>query len=357
MIVGLCLLVGCAEEVEPPPEVIRGVLVGSVETPGSRKERLLTGVTRSANPTDLSFRVAGQIVELPVKTGDLVQAGALIARLDRTDFEIELLEARASLTQAEAEVRNADANYARARALYEREGIARTDLEAARASAESGRAGVEAAEQRVRAAQRQLGFARLEAPSDGAISIVAVDLRENVTSGQMIAVLQTGGPPEVEVAFPEVLISSVESGAAVEAVIEAFPDDVYTGRVRKIGVAPEDGGATYPVTIQLDADWDRIRPGMAAEVRFQFSGGEGAMPIVPAAAIGEDRDGRFVFTVEPAEGETYRTRRLPVEVGELGGDGFVVRKGLRGGERIVIAGVPRIRQGMQVRVLEEGQWP
>ena len=246
-------------------------------------------------------------------------------------------------------MRNAEASYARARALYEREGIAQTDLEAARATAESGRANVDAAAQRVRAAERQLGFTRLVAPSEGAISAVPVELRENVTSGQVVAILQTGGPPEIEVAFPEVLIASVEAGAPVEAVIEAFPNDVYQGTVRKVGIAPAEGSATYPVTVRLDAGWERIRPGMAAETRFRFQQSEGALPIVPASAVGEDREGHYVFTVESGDGETSRTQRQPVTVGGLSGDGVVIEAGLVGGEHIVIAGVPRIRDGMTVR--------
>ncbi|MEM9173865.1 MAG: efflux RND transporter periplasmic adaptor subunit, partial [Myxococcota bacterium] len=320
----------CSEEAPPTEEVVRGVLVETVDAPGTTRERILTGVTRSVDTTDLSFRVAGQLVELGVKTGDIVEAGALIAILDRTDYEIELAEAKAALTQAEAELRNADASYARARALYEREGIARTDLEAARASAESGQANVDAAAQRVRAAGRQLDYTRLVAPSDGAISAVPVELRENVTSGQAIAVLQTGGPPEVEVAFPEVLISSVKAGDPAEAIIEAFPQDVYEGVVRKVGIAPADGAATYPVTVRLDTGWDRIRPGMAAEVRFRFQQSAGAKPIVPASAVGEDRDGRYVFVVEPEEGGFFQTRRQPVEVGGLAGAGVQVETGLVG---------------------------
>lgn len=351
------LVLGCAEDVAPVPDVIRSVLVGRVVAPGEAQERVLTGVTRSADTTDLSFRVAGQLVELGVKTGDIVETGALVARLDRTDYEIEYAEAKAALTQAEAEARSAEASYARARALYEREGIARTDLEAARASAESGRASVDAAAQRVRAAGRQLGFTRLVAPSEGAISAVPVELRENVTSGQVIAVLQTGGPPEVEVAFPEVLISSVEAGAPVEAIIEAFPNEVYTGKVRKVGIAPADGAATYPVTVRLDTGWDRIRPGMAAEVRFRFRQSERTKPIVPASAIGEDLEGRFVYVVEPGEGEFFRTRRQPVTVGGLGGVGVHIDAGLSGGEQIVVAGLPRVRDGLTVRILEEGEWP
>ena len=209
----------------------------------------------------------------------------------------------------------------------------------------------------MRAAGRQLDFTRLVAPSDGAISSVPVEQRENVTSGQAIAFLETGGPPEVEVAFPEVLISSVEAGDSAEVIIEAVPQDVFTGTVRKVGIAPEDGASTYPVTVRLEAGWDPIRPGMAAEVRFRFQQSEGAKPIVPASAVGEDRAGRFVFVVEPGEGEFFRTRRQDVTVGGLGGVGVQIEEVLSGGERIVVAGLPRVRDGLTVRILEAGEWP
>jgi RND family efflux transporter MFP subunit len=292
-----------------------------------------------------------------VKPGDVVQPGALVAELDPTDYRIEGEEARASLTEARAQARNAEADYERVRALYELENVSKRERDAARAKAESTRANVDAAEQRLRRAEQRLEYTQLRAPSGGAISVVPVELSENVTAGQTAAILQTGGPPEVEVAIPEVLIAGIAAGQSVSIRFDAFPDEIYQGTVREVGVAPTGGGTTFPVVVQVDAWWERIRPGMAVQVTFQFASSGSEHVIVPPSAIAHDRQGHYVFLVEPEAEGFGTTLRQEVVVGDVVGGGLAVLSGLEGGEIIVVAGVPRVEEGLRVRILREGDWP
>ncbi len=370
VLVGTFVL-GCEETAHPSPEVIRSVLTREVAGPGASRKRAFSGVARSHSQTDLSFQVAGQILAIHVKTGDVISAGTLVAELDPTDFEIALREARAALSQAEAEARNADANYQRMRALYEREGVSRGELDQARASAESTRANVTAARTRVQQSARQLRYTKLEAPSDGAISAVPADVGENIQAGTVIAVFQTGGPPEVEIAMPENLIAGVTVGMPVSIDFVAFPDSPYVGEVEEVGIAPEERGGTYAVTVRIDADWSRIRPGMAADVTFAFERAEDAAIVVPISAVGEDREGHFVFLVQPDGSPASEVSEVPpssaerlgttekryVEIGAISGDGLAIESGLAGGDQLVVAGVPRIQHGLRVRILYEGEWP
>lgn len=353
----LLTLVACQAEEEAPPEIIRGVLTAEVRAPGQAQSRSFSGLAQSRSRTDLSFRVAGEVAALHVKTGDLVEAGALVAELDPTDYQIEAQEARASLAQARAGSRNADAAYQRVRALYEREGVSKDELDASRADAESNRANLDAARQRERLARQKLGYATLRAPSTGAISDVPVEISENVSAGQGVAVLQTGGPPEVEIAIPEALIGEIREGDSIVVRFDALPGDQYEGQVRKVGIAPSDGSTTFPVTIQVNAEWERIRPGMAAQATFRFAATNAAAIVVPASAIGHDREGHYVFVVEPDEDGFATARRVAVTVGGVAEGGLAVDSGLGGGETIAIAGVPRIDEGLRVRVLAEGDWP
>jgi multidrug efflux pump subunit AcrA (membrane-fusion protein) len=92
---------------------------------------------------------------------------------------------------------------------------------------------------------------------------------------------------------------------------------------------------------------------MAAEVAFSFSAEqERERILVPAAAVGEDREGRFVFVLE-ATGDGYGTvHRRTVEVGALTGSGLEIRSGVSDGELLVTAGVHRLVEGQKVRVLD-----
>jgi hypothetical protein len=103
---------------------------------------------------------------------------------------------------------------------------------------------------------------------------------------------------------------------------------------------------------------------MAATVTFRFESGDGAERIVvPPVAVGEDRDGRFVFVLDrevrpsgvrpSGEGELAVARRRAVTVGDLTPEGIEIEDGLADGELLVTAGVRRIQDGQQVKLLAE----
>ena len=124
-------------ETEPPMRPVRYLAV--TDSDGARS-RTFSGTSRSTQVSRLSFKVSGTVVELPVEVGDRLRAGMLLARLDRSGFDLEVQQAQANLVQAEANLRNAESNYERVQGLYENNSTSRNDLDAARAGAESARA-------------------------------------------------------------------------------------------------------------------------------------------------------------------------------------------------------------------------
>ncbi len=92
---------------------------------------------------------------------------------------------------------------------------------------------------------------------------------------------------------------------------------------------------------------------MAAEVTFRFSatGEQGRGVIVPSTAIGEDRQGRFVFALEPTDGDFAIARRRAVQLGEPISEGIVVLDGLQVGELVATAGTHFLEDGQRVRLL------
>lgn len=345
-------LAGCGGEAEETAPVIRPVRYQEVIATGGRRERTFSGTARAGQESELSFRVGGSVAEVAVSVGENVRQGDLMARLDPTDYDLQVQQAAASLAQAMAAERKAQADYDRVRGLYENQNAAKSDLDAARAQSESTTAQVEAARQGVARARRQLSYTRLIAPVDGAIAAVRVEENENVQPGQAVALLTSGSRPEVEVSMPEVLISQVTPGSRVDIAFDALPGDVLPGVVTEVGVAVTGTSSTYPVTVRLEKGDDAIRSGMAASVTFRFEPEGGTDRIfVPSVSVGEDREGRYVFVLEPGEGGMATTRRRGVEVGDLTPEGLEIKDGLTDGELIATAGVRRIHDGQSVRLL------
>ena len=330
--------------------VVRPVRYVLARAAGTQRTRNFAGVARARSESSLSFRVGGTIAGIDVEVGDRVRAGVPIAKIDALDYELQLEEADAALRQAHALAGNAEADLRRAWALYENDNLSRTDLDASVARADSAAAQVETMAKRLERAQRQVRHAELMVPTDGAIAHVLVAANENVTSGQPVVVLTSDGPPEVQFPVPEGLIGEIREETPVRVNFRAIPEERFTGFVSEVGIAASDTGTMYTVAVRLDDAGSVVRPGMAADVAMEFDGGGPGRVIVPAAAVGEDRDGRFVFVAEPSGGGLAVARRRPVTVGVLTSDGFEIVDGLAPDDRVVSAGVSRISDGDMVWV-------
>ena len=355
MTLATCLsLSSCEQEVVESPVVIRPVRYQEVTPLTGGKEYSFTGAAKAGVESKISFKVGGTVRELPLKVGDRVKKGDLIARIDPRDYQLQVEDAQASLAQAEAQAVRAAADFERIRGLFERDNSSQADYDAARAARDSARASVRSIQKKLETAQLRLSYTTLESPIDGAVAQVPVEVNENVQVGQPIAVINAGARPEVEVGIPEILIREFQQGASAAARFDAIPNRSFNGRVTEVGVSSTPGMTTYPVTVELYQSDRRILPGMAAEVTFYFgSDGGGPRYVIPPHAVVEDAGGRFVFVVSEASEGLGVVHRRPVVVGDLVRDGLEVVDGLQGGEKVVVTGASQIQEGQQVRVSPE----
>jgi len=356
LLVLLVLLGAC--EGEPPPapsERVRPVRYAVVVADGGTVTRTFSGAAQADVEAQLSFRVGGALRARPVEVGDTVAEGALLAELDARDFVVRVREAEAQLSNARAGLRNAEASYARVRTLYENDSVALSELDAARAAAESAAAQVSIAEQNLADARLKLSYTRLTAPARCDVAETFVKENENVAPGQVIVRLSCGGCPEVKVSVPETQIRDVRLGAAVTVSFAALSGQQFPARVSEVGVATTSSATAFPVVAQLEGACAQVRPGMAADVEFRFDAAPDTAAVrVPVVAVGEDREGRYVYVLERIDEDRWRAHRRAVETGEPQAEGMPITAGLAAGERIVTAGVRRISDGMIVRLYGGG---
>lgn len=348
LLAGLAL--GCSEEEAAPEKTLRPVRYVEAGMSSDQPVQTFAGVARSGEETSLSFRVPGTVERIAVNLGQTVKKGQLLARLESTDFALQVDQGAAQVAQAEAALRQAEAGYDRARALYENENASQADLEAARAAAESARAQTRAAAKGLQQAQRQVTYTRLTAPIAGTIASLAIENNENVQAGQEVMILSGLDRQEVRVSMPEVLVSAINAGLATRIRFDALPARTFQGTVTEVATAAVTG-STFEVTVEIEGDYPEILPGMAADVTFLLPSPEGGRMVLPQVAVGEDTEGTHVFVVE-GDGDTGQVRRTPVTVGQMTADGIEVLDGVEPGARVVTAGVRRLTDGMSVRVLD-----
>lgn len=347
----LLLLSSCEKEKAEIKEVIRTVRYKQVFSTGGERVRSFSGVAQSGLEAKLSFKVSGTVSNVSVKVGEKVKSGQLIAEIDPKDYKLQVQQAEASLEQAKAQARNARASYDRVKGLYENKTASRQDLDQARAASESASSTVEAATKKLELSKLQLSYTKLKAPTKGSIAQVEVEKNENVQAGRTIALLTSGSEIEVKIGIPEILISQIKEGDAVQVTFDAIKGTIFSATVTEVGVASTGSTTTFPVTVRLQKSGDKLRSGMAAEVSFTFSSNDLRERVMtPSVAVAEDRNGKFAYIVQPTDDEFATVKRKEVKVGELTENGLEVFEGLSDGDLVVTAGLSKLKDGQKVRL-------
>lgn len=349
----LCLLLitACSPKKGEPPR-IRPVVVETVELTKKRPPLSFSGFSKSEKSINVSFRVPGLIDKLPIKVGEQLEVGQLLAKLDAQDYQLKLEEEQAALESALAEGRKASAQYQRIKTLYESESASRDELDQARAAHEGAIAAIEKNEALVEQAQKELSYTTIYVERRHCeVSTKDAEINENVKAGQTIATLSCGTRLEIEVAVSESSISSIYEGQEVEVIFNVLPDYPLKGKVTEVGVTAAKATA-YPVTIALQEENSNIRSGMAVRVMFPLSDDVKPRMIVSLEGVGEDQQGNFVYIFEATEGDQGIAKLRRVTVGEITPLGIEITSGLKAGDQVIVAGLRYLTDGRKVKLLK-----
>ena len=339
------LITGCEKKEEPvPEEVVRPVKVMAVAGSGAGGSMTYPGKTRANRRVELSFKVPGPLVELPVEEGQAVKKGQLIARILPRDFKI-------NLDQANAQAVNAQRQYERYKELYVRRQVSKADFDRYKASRDVAAAQLEDA-------KNALKDTYLRAPFDGIVAKRHVENFEEVQAKQPIVFFQDNSKIEVLVDAPETVIATLRrDNDTIEAyaTFAVAPGKRFPLTLKEYSTEADPQTQTYQVVLLMDQpEGINILPGMTATVTGSRPDADTAAVriIIPAIAVMEDpQEKAFVWLLDR---ETMAVRKQAVTAGEMtGADRIEILDGLDGGETLVTSGVTKLREGMKVRIWKE----
>jgi len=344
-------LVSCGEKEVKEEVVLRPVKYGEVSYLGGEKSRQFSGTARTEKIVNLSFRSSGIITKLDMKLGQKVKNGQLLGTLDNVSARLSYESSISSKNSAESQMNTAKLSLNRMRTLYEKGSASLSDYESAKNSYRTAVASFESAKRSVAIQQDQIRFGYLYAPEDGVIASVSSEVDENVSPGQVVAVLNAGTAIEISLGLPESVINAVKKDMKVKVSFTAIENDMFNALITEVAPALDTNTSTYPITIMVTDKDERIKSGMAANVNFEFIDedlGKDIM-VVPASAVGEDGNGRFVFLVE---GDTLKAtvKKQAITIGNLTPQGFEVKEGLKVGQKIATAGLQTLLDGQDVKL-------
>lgn len=325
-----------------------------IESGAVARRIALTGTVRPVHQAQIRAKVAGELVEFPVREGTAVRAGQRIARIDPTDFEARVREREAQLRSAETQLAQAERTRDNNRQLLERNFISRNAFDNAQSGQEVAVAARDSAAAQLAQARKALADTWVLAPTAGVIAERFVQPGEKVSADTRIATVVDLGAMEIEVQVPAAEIGRVRLGQPIAFEVEGV-DGPRTGRVARISPSTAAGTRSVPVWIAIDNRDAVIRAGVFARGALAVEQRAGVV-VAPTAAI-RDAGGRsFVYRLTDGriEERTVRTGLVdPAGRAANGATGVTeIVEGVSPGDRIVGLNLGALRTGTPVTIVE-----
>ncbi len=306
---------------------------------------------------NINAQVQGYIVSRDYQEGGVVKKGDLLFQIDSRPFEAALAQAKGTLAKDKANQVKADADEKRALDLFKKKVISDQERDTAIAAAQAGRANVEADEAAVKQAELNLGYARVISPIDGVAAIATAQVGDLVgpSTGTLTTVSQIDPIKAIvtagEAPFTDFVTRHPDPAERAEYVktlqfeLILGNGSVYSQKGKFYALDrsldPKTGSIRYEVTFPNPGNI--LRPGQFGKVRFVADMKKGAM-VIPQEAVNELQGSYQVAVVDQNNNVSIR----PVKMGERIGAMWEVTEGLKPGDRVVVQGLQKAREGSTV---------
>ncbi len=311
-----------------------------------------TSTIKSETEVTLSAQRTGRVTVLPVKEGDVVKRGALIARLDLTE---EAVQSESTLEQSKATYEEADKNLKRMQDLFDKGMVAQQDIDGVRRTYEVAKSQYEAARDDVKVKK---DYSVIRAPFNGVVSKKYTEVGELLVPGKQIVTIVNPDKIYVLATIDEVDVGRLRLGQPVTITVDAFPGEKFEGTIRRISPIVSGGKLetrTADVWIYFTKKDHRMKPGMSADVEILVATLENVLS-VPSQAVIEREGKKKIFVADGNDlkpGMTTRVHLLPVGIGETNWSFTQITGGLQSGAYIVTTPeAAGLKDGAKVKIEE-----
>jgi len=314
------------------------------------------GTVTAYNTAHVRTRVGGELVKVLFEEGRRVKAGDLLAVIDPRPYETALRLAEGQLQQTRAQLKNAEIDLARYQGLYKEDSIARQTLDTQQALVAQYQGQLKVQQASVEEARLNLEFTQIRAPISGRLGLRQVDLGNLLTSNDstvLVTITETD-PIAVSFTLPEGEVPQVlqQLRAGRTLTVEAWDRGervrLAEGQLESLDNQIDTATGTLRFKARFANAEQALFPNQFVNVRLRVSTREQAL-LIPAAALQYGSRGTFVYVV--GEGDTVELR--PVTAGPSSGELTLIESGVRPGERLVLEGTDRLRDGSPVQVIDD----
>lgn len=331
-----------------------GVTTAIVTTSNMAETVSVFGEVVAGRESAVAARVGGVAQDVPIRIGDLVEEGDVLARLDTELLEIELAQAEAQIAIAqagisvsEARLDRAEKAFRRAETLRQNSTIAEAQLEERASDFAEARGAQQEALARIQASRNALDQARyrldnavVRAPFDAVVLDVATEVGQFITAGSQVATLIDTSALEIEANVPARYVSALRKDQPVTATTDI--GDTVTLTLRAILPTEFAATRTRPVRFELQDTEATIAVGQTVTLDVPVSAPREVL-VVPKDALVQAQGGWSVFVHEDG-----KAMPRTIEIGAALNSSFEVLSGLNEGDEVVVRGNERLRPGQDI---------
>lgn len=333
---------------------------------------MATGTIEPVTEVEVGTQVSGIIDRLYADYNSVVTKGQLIAKMDKVTLQSELASQKATYDGAKAEYEYQQKNYERNKGLHEKQLISDTDYEQSLYNYQKAKSAFDSSKASLAKAERNLSYATITSPIDGVVISRDVEEGQTVASGFETPTLFTIAADltqmQVVADVDEADIGDVEEGQRVSFTVDAYPNDVFEGKVTQIRLGATSSSSsttttttvvTYEVVISAHNPDLKLKPRLTANITIYTLDKQGvlsvpakalrftpAVPLVGSNAVVKDCEGEH--KVWTREGDTFTAH--PVSIGISNGIVTEITGGINEGTQIVSDAV--ISTGAETAVAE-----
>jgi len=351
----LLLLASCAKESTPqapPPQQVPVVVVKAKDTPIDFE---LVAQLRGYEDVEIRARVEGYLETIDYQEGATVPKGKLLFTIDDQQYVAALAQARATLASADNAWAKADLDVRRFTPLAAEKAVSQAELDNAISARKSGAAQVEAGKANVERARLNLSYTRISSPISGVAGKAEHKVGDLVGKGEptLLTTVSSIDPIRASVAIPEAdylrFAKALNAGLATPSkqparlILSDGTEHPYPGKVLFVDRAVDPSTGTLRVDLAFPNPQRTLRPGLYGKVKAESEVVKGAL-LVPQRAV-QELQGTYTVGVVTAENK-LETRK--VKPGPKVGSQWIIEDGLKDGDRVVVEGFARLRDGMVV---------
>ncbi|MBW2347607.1 MAG: efflux RND transporter periplasmic adaptor subunit [Deltaproteobacteria bacterium] len=347
---GLCILqTGWypAAQAGSPRQAQAPVVVEKVRKVRIRPEATLIGTVFPFRRSAVAGEAEGLVVEFPVRRGQRVEKGQVLARIQEQPYRLRLKAARAGLAEARENEAEARSELRRISALFEKKSVSSRTYDETAYRVKALRARIMALEAKIETIAYDMSRCTVKAPFDGFVVEEHIQVGQWIKRGGTVVTLAQMDPVLVVVPVPDRYVHSLKAGRSVSLEFDYLPrNPLRKGRVRSVIPQGDEKARTFPVEIEVRNRDLSLLAGMSCKVKLPVGSPKEAL-VVSKDAVVTRRRGSHLFVVRDEKAVL-----VPVRRGEATGDRVAVYGELSAGEWVVVEGNERLRPGQPVRPME-----